>query len=118
MKRKPSVPRDNWQQKVYNLGLTFHSDAKGQYWDESAYYEFSQEQVQKIEIASNEIYAMCLKAVERVIKDEELFKLFCSPPELREYVRKSWENKEPTLYPKKICNAEREFFYFIKIRKI
>ena len=42
MQRIPLAPRENWQQKVESIGLTFHTLENGTpYWDESAAYQFT-----------------------------------------------------------------------------
>lgn len=62
MKREIIEPRENWQQKVEALGLSFHTDSDGHpYWFEKAYYELSEFDVQKISQATTNLYDICLK---------------------------------------------------------
>src|ERR1035437_10824941 len=39
MQRHRSIPRPGWREKVEEVGLTYHSNEAGPYWDESAAYE-------------------------------------------------------------------------------
>ena len=46
-------PRENWQAKVEEKGLVYHTTDDGSvYWDESAYYEFTSAEIDRIEVAS------------------------------------------------------------------
>ena len=51
MERIKTTARNNWQAAVENLGFGFHT-ADAAYWDETAYYTFSMEEVLKIENAT------------------------------------------------------------------
>src|SRR6266478_5501570 len=50
MQRIALTPRDNWQQKVESVGLTFHTLENGTpYWDESAAYQFTAAEIDTLE---------------------------------------------------------------------
>ena len=61
MRRLDAVPRRDWQKKVQELGLTWHSGAQP-YWTESAFYELSAKDVEVLEAATNELGKMTLAA--------------------------------------------------------
>ena len=69
MRRNTCSPRADWQNKVEEVGLQWHS-AGGAYWNESAYYEFSAKEVDVIEAATNNLHDLCLQAVQQVIDDK------------------------------------------------
>ncbi|MBI2416583.1 MAG: glutathionylspermidine synthase family protein [Ignavibacteriales bacterium] len=96
MRRVGMQPRANWIEKVEALGFTFHSlDAI--YWDESAAYSFSMDQINTLEKATNELHAMCLEAVQHII-DKQLFSRFkISAPEA-DLVINSWNEDHPAIY--------------------
>lgn len=96
MRRVGMQPRANWIEKVEALGFTFHSlDAI--YWDESAAYSFSMDQINALEKATNELHAMCLEAVQHII-DKQLFSRFkISAPEA-DLVINSWNEDHPAIY--------------------
>ena len=54
MQRHIITPRNNWQNEVEKLGFGFHT-ANVPYWEESKYYSFSLDEINKIEIATQEI---------------------------------------------------------------
>jgi glutathionylspermidine synthase len=96
---RKSVPfiRKDWQKKVEEIGFHFYEIDGLPYWDESVYYQFSSEEIDKLEAATETLYAMCLELVEYVMR-ENLFGSLAIPEQFREYVKSSWKNKEPTLY--------------------
>jgi len=53
MRRHTIAPRTNWQQKVEEAGLTWHTGEQV-YWNEAAYYEFTAKEVDVLEAATNE----------------------------------------------------------------
>jgi glutathionylspermidine synthase len=97
MLRQPSEPRPNWQQIVESQGMYYHSLDGVPYWDESAYYQFTASEIDKLEAATYALDEMCLAAVQHVL-DQELFDPFLIPAEYRDYLRRSWEADEHTLY--------------------
>ena len=52
MRRMTLDPRPNWQKRVEEYGLHFHTLNGEPYWDESACYVFSQYEVDTIERAT------------------------------------------------------------------
>ena len=71
MKRIPISPRDNWEQKILEQGFLFYKDDS--YYNESAVYEFSYSEIALIEKATADIYDMCLKVAEHIIKNRLLY---------------------------------------------
>ncbi len=67
MKRLLSEPRPDWKQKVEEQGLVFSTTTmpdgkKIEYWSESAYYEFTMEEVETLEVTAEDMHRMCLEA--------------------------------------------------------
>ncbi|WP_444896729.1 glutathionylspermidine synthase family protein [Microbulbifer sp. SSSA005] len=99
MLRLPIGERPRWQERAQEFGFHFHTMYGQPYWDESAYYQFSLEQIEKhIEDPTEEIHQMCLDVVARVLEDEELLRRFCIPEQHWDFVRTSWRNGDPSLY--------------------
>ncbi|WP_444916115.1 glutathionylspermidine synthase family protein [Microbulbifer sp. JMSA004] len=99
MLRLPIGERPRWQERAQEFGFHFHTMYGEPYWDESAYYQFSLEQIEKhIEDPTEEIHQMCLDVVARVLEDEELLRRFCIPEQHWDFVRASWRNGDPSLY--------------------
>jgi glutathionylspermidine synthase len=97
MRRDAIPPRPDWQKRVEQYGLHFHTPDGVPYWDESACYTFSRFEIDTIERATYALFDMCLKAVEHVIENR-MFGLFLIPPEFEDLVVSSWEDDHPTLY--------------------
>ena len=96
MKRIKITPRENYIDKLESLSFKFHS-LENLYWNESAYYEFNMNQVNQLEKATNELYEMCLNAVQHVI-DNNLYEKLCIDPALIPLIIRSWDNEEPSVY--------------------
>jgi glutathionylspermidine synthase len=90
-------PRPNWQKRVEEHGLMFHTLKGEPYWDESAAYQLSSFEVDQLELAANTLHEMCLDLVQEVI-DQKMFGLFLIPKEFEEMVTRSWQDQEPSIY--------------------
>ena len=96
MERQTLVPRPDWRQKVESLGFLFHT-ADGLYWDESACYRFSSDEVDQLEAATNELQRLCLEAVQRVI-DDQLYRRLAIPEMFVPLITRSWEREDLSYY--------------------
>ncbi len=98
MIRRP-VPfiRKDWKKKVEEIGFHFYEVDGLPYWDESAYYEFTSGEVDRMEKATENLYEMCLSLVEKVIRDN-LFERLAIPERFREYVVASWKGRQTSIY--------------------
>ena len=63
MRRIAIPPRNNWKQAVEQLGFGFHT-TNVPYWDESAYYSFTMDEILLLEDATAELWELCLTAVQ------------------------------------------------------
>src|ERR1700760_55283 len=96
MRRIVIPPRNHWQQAVEQLGFGFHT-TNVPYWDESAYYEFSMDEVLYIERATAELWDLCLGAVQHVM-DNGLYDQFAIPKSFIPYIEKTWTEDHPAIY--------------------
>ena len=67
MRRLHSAPRPDWKQKIEEQGLVFSTTTmpdgrKIEYWNESAYYEFTMDEVETLEKTAEDMHLMCLEA--------------------------------------------------------
>lgn len=90
-------PRLNWQEEVERFGLLYHTFQGEPYWFEAAHYELSVEEVDVLELATEELHRICLEAVDTVIRSRN-FEPFRIQPALWEVIEWSWENQRPGLY--------------------
>ncbi|WP_395342197.1 glutathionylspermidine synthase family protein [Ningiella sp. W23] len=99
MLRVPCDEREDWQSLAHEFGFKFHTMYGEKYWDESAYYQFTLEQIERdIEAPTENIHQMCLEVVQRVVNDEALLRRFAIPEQQWELLRDSWKNGDPSLY--------------------
>jgi len=102
MQRVSITPRADWQKTVESQGLEYHTpldeeDQPQPWWDESAYYQFTNAEVDLLESATYALDKMCLDAVEHVIS-ENLFPRLHIPEQFIPLIRQSWESDEITIY--------------------
>ncbi len=97
MRRLTIDPRPNWQKRVEEYGLHFHTLRGEPYWDESACYQFTNFEIDTLEIATQTLHKMCMDLVAEVIEERQ-FGLFMIPPEYEDLVIRSWEEDEPSVY--------------------
>ncbi|MCE5316124.1 MAG: glutathionylspermidine synthase family protein [Parachlamydia sp.] len=96
MRRIVAEKRNNWQQRLLEQGLTV-STAEDHYWDESAFYEFSGPEMEKLSTAVEEVHGLYMKAIEVVIK-EDLFALMGVQENAKELILASWKRGDFQLY--------------------
>ena len=87
----------HWIQRVESIGYGYHSDNEVPYWIDDYYYSISEETADKIYHATNELWQMCLNAVEHVIKNKK-FHLFHIPDFMHHHIERSWEQDTPSIY--------------------
>ena len=99
MRRIPLSPRPDWQQIAERNGFFFHHVGGDIYWDESACYAFSLEEIEAgLEAPAQELADMCVSLVADVVHSEELLEKLAIPPLFWDMVRDSWRRNEPSLY--------------------
>ena len=97
MQRHAISPRHNWQTKVEEIGLTYHTHDEGPYWDESAYYELNAREVDELEAAANTLHQLCIDATEVVIEKEQWDRLGI-PAAAVPVIKTSWDRDDFSLY--------------------
>ena len=100
MERVRLTPRSDWRGIVERQGLAWHTTEDGRaYWDESAYWRFSVDEVDRIEAATDMLYGMCLQAIEKIVRDKDLPAFGYNATAIA-LIEASWAQRsfEPTLY--------------------
>jgi glutathionylspermidine synthase len=97
MNRIITALRPNWQAKVEEVGLTFHTPDGQPYWDESVHYELTSAEVDTLEKAGNDVYELCLQAGQHII-DRNLFVQLGIPAEAVHVIKQSWDRDDFSLY--------------------
>jgi len=82
---------------VERQGLTFHSVENEPYWDESAYWEFSGTEIDRLERATRKLQEMCLAAGDRIIAEVRFADMHI-PEQAWDSILRSWNEEPPALY--------------------
>ena len=91
MKRINSNPRPGWKAFAESVGFNFHTFDGEPYWDESAFYQFSLEQIeQDLEQPTEELHQMALDLVDDIVSDEQKLQQLAIPPQFWDAVLASW----------------------------
>ena len=99
MRRVPLAPRPDWQGIAEKNGFFFHHIDGEIYWDESAYYALTLEEIENgLEDPAQELADMCRDLAADVVNSEELLEVLAIPPLFWDMVRDSWQRNEPSLY--------------------
>ncbi|MFS3127646.1 glutathionylspermidine synthase family protein [Nocardioides sp. Bht2] len=102
MWRHRARARKDWRKTVVEQGLVFPvtplpDGREIPYWNEEAWYEFTVDEVDMLEAATEELWAMCLQAVSHMATTMTDERLGLAPGSL-EVVRRSIARKDPALY--------------------
>lgn len=97
MERLTIQPREGWRERVESVGMLYHTIDDELYWDESACYRFTRSEIDTLDLATAELQARCIDAVEEVIR-RDLFARLCIPERFVDTIIRSWDMDEPTLY--------------------
>ncbi|GHD48694.1 glutathionylspermidine synthase family protein [Streptomyces galbus] len=105
MERRTVAPRPGWQQTVEAQGLIYpltrYPDGSLRpYWDESAHYVFSLEEVEALEETVGELHRMCLEAAAHIVGTGRLADLGITDPRVAAAVTEAWHRRAelPSVY--------------------
>lgn len=97
--RRIAVPeRSNWIETAKAYGFTFHNLDGQPYWDESACFAFTLDEIERdIEEPSRALHALCLDLAEDASRDERLLTRLGVPAAFHDYVAQSWRQRDPSV---------------------
>lgn len=99
MRRVSLSPRPDWPEQVERLGFAFHTIDGETYWDESAAYAFTLEQIERdIEAPTDAIEQLCFAFIEKALGSEEILSRLAIPGDQWDFVRESWQRGDRNLY--------------------
>jgi glutathionylspermidine synthase len=99
MRRIACNERADWRAHAEEVGFDFHTTDGAPYWDESAYYGFTLEQIERdIEAPTAELDGMCRELVARAVDDERMLRVLRIPERFWTYIAASWKRGDPSLY--------------------
>jgi glutathionylspermidine synthase len=98
MRRLTVNPRSDWQKRVERVGLTYHTLEDGTpYWDESAYWEFTAAEIDRLEAATAEVQRLALAAGDVILNQDRLAQMGI-PAAAAPAIRSAWNSEPPALY--------------------
>ena len=98
MRRLTVYARNDSQVRVERVGLTYHTLEDGTpYWDETAYWEFTTAEIDRLEAATAEIQRLALAAGD-VILDQDRWAEIGIPAAAVPAIRAAWNSEPPALY--------------------
>lgn len=99
MKRFAIAPRPDWQATAEHYGFLFHTIDGAPYWDESAYYAFTLEQIERdIEAPTGELHRLALSLMDEIVRSEALLTRLAIPARYWDWIADSWRQRQPHLY--------------------
>jgi glutathionylspermidine synthase len=99
MKRVPVAAREDWRQTAEAHGFSFHTLEGDPYWDETAYYAFTLEEIENdLEEPAEEIEQMCYEAVAEAVGSEQILESLKIPPAYWDLIADSWRQGHRNLY--------------------
>lgn len=99
MERLAIAERPDWREQAAAVGFAFATLAAEPYWDETAYYRFTLEEIERdLEAPTQELLAMSYRAVERILADASLLRRMAIPEPAWDYLRASWQRQDKDLY--------------------
>jgi len=99
VRREISPPRPNLEAHFKEIGFRFASPDGEIYWDESARYVFTLDEIEnRLERATQDLHALTLRLVDGVAKSEAQMARLGIPAHAFEAIRKSWIRRDPSLH--------------------
>jgi glutathionylspermidine synthase len=97
VRRYTIEPRSEWERVVSSQGLAYHSIGDRPYWDESAYWEFTSSEIDRLEAATVELQKMCLAAGDFILRHNRFASMHI-PEAAIPAIRGTWKDEPPALY--------------------
>ena len=96
MRRSTVPPRADWQRRCEETGFDFHS-VGGRYWEETACYVLSAEEVDTLEAGAEELHRICMEACEHIVRNKRCGDV-AVPDAFAEFVADSWKRRDPSIF--------------------
>ena len=102
MRRESATPRPNHEQLVREQGLVYNETVLEDgsvrpFWDESACYAFSLDEILQLEQTTQTLHQLCLQAVDHVITRRR-YQQFAIPQFAWRAIEETWEEDSPSIY--------------------
>lgn len=98
MLQRDIEPRQNWQERLCELGFDFYEvSSQHPYWTDHQYFQLNQAQIEQIDSVTEELHQLTITAIEYVF-EHDLLHLFGLPERHHALLRHSWETDKTYLY--------------------
>lgn len=97
MIREIRQARPDSVEQITKIGLVYHTIEGQPYWNESAAYRFTADEIDELETATNALQEMCMQAIDRVIERKAMDRLKIAK-EAQEVIEWAWDADPPALY--------------------
>lgn len=94
MERLQITPRTNWEEKLLKQGFVYYKD----YYTDDVCYQFTKQEIENLENATNEIFELCIKGLEFVLNSEEQLNRFKIPKKFHDVIKRSWQDDSISFY--------------------
>ncbi|MPQ98253.1 glutathionylspermidine synthase family protein [Modestobacter sp. I12A-02628] len=103
MRRLYGTARLGWQAAVEAEGLVYNrTEVPGadpvSYWREDVFYDFSTTEIDTLFSATQQLFAACVEAGDRIVASDELLQRMRVPRDCWDVVRRDWEAEPPSVY--------------------
>jgi glutathionylspermidine synthase len=99
MQRIACEERADWREIAERTGFEFHTIDGAPYWDESAYYGFTLNEIERdLETPTAELDGMCRELVARAIGDDRMLRALRIPEKFWTLLAASFRRGDPSLY--------------------
>jgi glutathionylspermidine synthase len=99
MQRVACDERADWREQAEKVGFVFHTIDDAPYWDETAYYAFTLQEIERdLEAPTAALDGMCRELVARAVADEGIMRRLAIPVAYWNWIAASWKRGDPTLY--------------------
>lgn len=90
-------PRPDWQQRVEEQGLLWHTVDGQRYWAEGQYLQLTLAAAEVLEDAANELHGLCMQACAQIIERNWFERMGIAAP-LASLIIESWQRGDPAVY--------------------
>ena len=97
MRRHRLEPRPDWREHARTLGFAFAEIAGEPYWDETACWEFTADEIDALEAATAELERLARLAADDAVRHDR-HEMLGIPQAVWPLVAESWRRQEPSLY--------------------
>ena len=99
MRRVACDERADWREQAEKVGFVFHTIDDAPYWDETAYYAFTLQEIERdLEAPTAALDGMCRELVARAVADEGIMRRLAIPVAYWNWIAASWKRGDPSLY--------------------